>query len=95
MNRVLRAAGIVLATVTLCLTTTSANAASGAIILNGQAIQEPSGCYNSPESPTEVDNQTDQVVTVYGNDDCTGPENGKVWPGNSDTFPFGSSVYIP
>ncbi|WP_031078755.1 hypothetical protein [Streptomyces sp. NRRL WC-3742] len=96
MKRVLRATGIALTAAALCLATaTSAGAASGAIILNGQAIQDPSGCYNSPGWPTVVDNQTDQTVTVFGNDDCTGPVNGTVGPGEMGSFDFGSSVSVP
>ncbi|KJS63542.1 hypothetical protein [Streptomyces rubellomurinus] len=96
MKRVLHAAGVALTAAALCLTTaTSAGAAAGAIILNGQAIQDPSGCYNVPGWPAVVDNQTDQVVTVFGNDDCTGPVNGTVGPGEMGTFDFGASVFVP
>jgi hypothetical protein len=93
---VLHAAGIVLAAATLCLTTaTSANAATGTLIVNGRGNADPSGCYSSDRWPLTVENSTNTPVTIFDSANCDGRRLDELPPGQSRTFEFGASVYVP
>ncbi|MGW3494494.1 hypothetical protein [Streptomyces sp. NPDC001020] len=96
MKSLLHAAGIAVTAAILCLTTvTSASAATGTLYLNGKAIKNPSGCYNSRLRPLGIQNHTNEAVLVFRGSDCTGTAEGVVAPRRSHVFEFGASVYVP
>ena len=96
MKRLLHAAGIATTAAALCLTTvTTASAATGTIYLNGKAIKNPSGCYNSRIRPLSVKNRTNEAVLVFRGSNCTGASEGAVAPRRDHVFEFGASVYVP
>lgn len=70
-------------------------ASTGTLNLNGQAITDPSGCYNSVRWPLMVGNATDSPVMVFSGPNCAGALEGAVRPGQSSFFEFGSSVMVP
>lgn len=69
--------------------------AEGMLVLNGQSIQNPSGCYNSEMWPMRVDNRTDTGAAVYDIADCKGEITDTVQPGQRKTLEFGVSVSFP
>jgi hypothetical protein len=73
----------------------AAHAAVGQVIINGQAYQDPSGCYGSDSWPLSVQNQTDQTIRVYNGEDCSGIVIALVYPGQSQVSEFGESVLVP
>ncbi|TQF02504.1 hypothetical protein E6W39_09745 [Kitasatospora acidiphila] len=96
MKRILHAAGVVAAAAALCLTTaTSAGAATGTLVLNGQRITNPQGCYNSDLWPMGVGNETDKAVLVFDGGDCDGQVIASLPPGRNGVFEFGASVRVP
>ncbi|MFC7328842.1 hypothetical protein [Marinactinospora rubrisoli] len=84
---------VFLAAVGLALTAAGpAQAASGTLILNGRAIANPQGCYDSEPRPLRIENRTNQVVIVHGLPGCGGPIRGFVEPGQ--TTVAGASVSV-
>lgn len=96
LKRILHAAGVMAAAATLCLTTaTSAGATTGALVLNGERITNPHGCYNSDRWPLSVGNETNEAVTIYNGSDCSGSVEIVLAPGSTAVSEFGQSVYVP
>jgi hypothetical protein len=69
--------------------------AEGTLVLNGNTIENPSGCYNSEQWPMRVNNQTDTGAAIYNIADCKGEITDTVQPGNQGVFEFGASVSFP
>ncbi|SEH01436.1 hypothetical protein SAMN05444920_120140 [Nonomuraea solani] len=69
-------------------------AANGVLVLNGEALFDPSGCFDSDRWPLAVENHTDGVVIVFDEPGCGGPPSDFVYPGGSTVSEFGQSVYI-
>jgi hypothetical protein len=72
----------------------SAWAASGTLIINGRAYNNPSGCYNSDRWPLSVANHTDAPAVISEGQGCSGEQLDTVFPGDSTVSEFGGSVYI-
>ncbi|WP_131738647.1 hypothetical protein [Actinomadura roseirufa] len=53
------------------------------------------GCYNGTIRPLIVINNTNTIVTIYGQPDCAGAVIGRVIPTQTRTFEFGASVKVP
>lgn len=53
----------------------SARAADGVVFVNGRAFENPSGCLQLSQGPTEleINNDTAAVLAVYPGPDCDGP----------------------
>ncbi|MFJ2742366.1 hypothetical protein ACIO3O_22195 [Streptomyces sp. NPDC087440] len=86
--------GTCMAAAALTLTVAGpAFAARGFLYIDGQAIREPSGCYQLGDFvPSTVGNQTDQVVVVWTGSGCTGNVEYVINPGGSYTG--GRSVFV-
>ncbi|MFC4560956.1 hypothetical protein ACFO4E_03690 [Nocardiopsis mangrovi] len=84
----LAAAGLVLTSAV------PAYAATGTLVLSGQTIENPSGCYNAQRWPLIVQNDTDEPALIFNAPNCTGAVIQVVPPGGSATSEFGVSVYI-
>lgn len=69
----------------LLLAAPTANAQEGDVIVNGKAIQAPVGCVQVADQPDElsVENNTDKVISVYTDDQCTGDAAAMVDPGET------------
>ncbi|WP_121006589.1 hypothetical protein [Saccharothrix australiensis] len=76
------------------LTAAPASAAHGVLVVSGNRIDDPSGCYQGHHWPLVVDNRTDQVALVLDDDNCGGQVVGTVAPGEKQVFEFGASVHI-
>ncbi|MEU4804627.1 hypothetical protein [Actinosynnema sp. NPDC023587] len=65
--------GVLAATGALALTITAvpASAAEGVLLLSGEAVEDPRGCYDL-YGHEEIRNWTDQKVFVYDDRDCEG-----------------------
>ncbi|MGW2230412.1 hypothetical protein [Streptomyces formicae] len=72
----------------------SAYAAQGVLIVNGQAHEEPSGCYSVDWFPTSVTNHTDAIAEVHSGPDCTGQVEWLVYPGETYHTETAQSVFI-
>ncbi|NUT54227.1 MAG: hypothetical protein HOV94_44095 [Saccharothrix sp.] len=96
-RRLAAAAATVMAVVALtgALTTAPASAARGTLRVSGNVFPNPSGCYHGQYWPLVVENDTNRVATVYDQENCRGDRIGTVEQGESGTFEFGASVYIP
>ncbi|RCV50014.1 hypothetical protein [Marinitenerispora sediminis] len=86
---------VILAATGLALVTAApAHAASGTLLLNGRAITDPHGCYDSEERPLRIENGTNETVVVHGLPGCSGRIVGFVHSGETAVVP-GSSVSLP
>ncbi|MEV6976728.1 hypothetical protein [Kitasatospora sp. NPDC093806] len=74
----------------------SAYAAHGALIIDGGAHPNPSGCFMLGDfvQPT-VTNLTDSVVEVWNGVDCTGRLTHFIAPGDTYRPIAGRSVFVP
>ncbi|ANW19375.1 hypothetical protein [Streptomyces clavuligerus] len=73
---------------------TPATAANGWLIVSGEKIENPSGCYSGRYWPLVVNNQTDGYALVYDGPNCTGRVIEVVPPGGMATSELGRSVSI-
>jgi hypothetical protein len=71
---------------------TSAQAANGDLIIDGQSHPDPSGCFDLQDS--QVDNHTDQPAVVYQGGNCEGDVVEVIQPGQSSWIDWGSSLHI-
>ncbi|WP_216903435.1 hypothetical protein [Nocardia alni] len=69
-----------------------AQAATGALNIDGAFYQNPSGClaFGNATIPTAIANNTDAVATVYSSTNCSGTQMGTVPPGGKGTYEAGS-----
>ncbi|MFE6176933.1 hypothetical protein [Streptomyces sp. NPDC056464] len=72
----------------------SAYAAEGVLVLNGNAYENPSGCYGIDRYPSSVDNYTDAIAEVHSGPDCSGPVEWLVYPGETYHTETAQSVFI-
>ncbi|RSO05295.1 hypothetical protein DMH26_08555 [Streptomyces sp. WAC 05379] len=72
----------------------SAYAAQGVLVINGQAYEDPSGCYAVDQFPSTVDNHTDAIAEVHSGPDCSGPVEWLVYPGETYSTETAQSVFI-
>lgn len=95
MRRMATTLGALAAAATLALAVpNSAYAAEGVLIINGVEHFDPSGCYPL-DHPSVVTNYTNEVAVVFAfSPDCTGPDDGPLFPGQTRYTTFGS-VFIP
>lgn len=83
----------VLAAALVLVCTSPAQAATGLLVVNGVAQENPGrGCYPA-SSPVSVKNFTDSTVLVHAAADCQGPVTAEVGPDQSVTA-FGGSYYV-
>lgn len=95
MRRVAFAMGVLATALALALTASStAHAASGRLLVNGNLYSDPSGCYDSQNWPLRVDNRTDQTVVVFAQSGCRGSIIETVPPGGAVISEFGASVQV-
>ncbi|MYV98990.1 hypothetical protein [Streptomyces sp. SID3343] len=94
MRRPIAALGVLAAVGALCLTLPgAASAAPGELIVNGQVITDPSGCYPFGNPPLTVQNNTSAVAYVFSSSNCTGRAE-VVQAGDSIVSTNGHSVRI-
>ncbi|SDK30906.1 hypothetical protein [Nonomuraea jiangxiensis] len=74
--------------------TTTASAAPGYIVLDGQRVNNPVGCHNGAFPPLTLDNHTTSIVLLYEKPDCRGRVIRGVNPGTSTTDIYAFSVYV-
>lgn len=75
--------------------TQSAFAASGTLIVNGVAYDNPGpGCYAAGDRGAEVDNQTDADVEVFLDASCTDGPVGAIGSGDSGSVDAGGSIKL-
>ena len=72
----------------------SAYAAEGVLIVNGNAYEDPSGCYGIDRFPSSVANHTDAIAEVHAGPGCTGPVEWLVHPGETYYTETAQSVFI-
>ncbi len=75
----------------------SAYAANGAVLLDGSTYPNPSGCItpgNNPHQSLDIDNRTDEPLSIYDTRDCSGNPNSAISPGTTGSF-SGASVLAP
>ncbi|MEV5975847.1 hypothetical protein [Streptomyces sp. NPDC052114] len=72
----------------------SAYAAEGLLVVNGQAYENPSGCYAVDWFPTTVANHTDAIAEVHSGPDCSGPVEWLVYPGETYQTETAQSVFV-
>lgn len=72
----------------------SAYAANGVLIINGEGHVDPSGCYPSNIWPLAVANHTDEVAFVFDGPDCDGKLVEIIHRHESTVSEYGGSVYI-
>ncbi|WP_141753845.1 hypothetical protein [Streptomyces luteocolor] len=72
----------------------SAYAAEGLLVVNGQAYENPSGCYAVDWFPTTVANHTDAIAEVHSGPNCTGPVEWLVYPGETYGTETAQSVFV-
>ncbi|MFF8613806.1 hypothetical protein [Streptomyces sp. NPDC015350] len=74
----------------------TAFADEGAIIFApGKVIKNPNGCYNAPDKPFFLNNNTSGLVMVFSGPDCSGAEIMELPPNSTSPLVFGSSVLAP
>ncbi|GHE00753.1 hypothetical protein GCM10010339_17370 [Streptomyces alanosinicus] len=96
MRRMATALGTLGAAVALMLTVpNSAYAATGVLVIDGVAHEDPSGCFPLGDSaPPVVSNYTDAVAEVHSGPDCTGQVTWLIYPGET-YHPNGSrSIFV-
>ncbi|MBD0420441.1 hypothetical protein AB0L35_11345 [Streptomyces sp. NPDC052309] len=95
MRRITAALGVLASVGALALApqAPSAAAATGVLIVNGQAHTNPHGCYPANGFMVTVVNNTDRTAYIYPNAGCWGAPEGWVLPGGRTTQ-NGASVYI-
>ncbi|MEO3872106.1 hypothetical protein ABGB18_25100 [Nonomuraea sp. B12E4] len=74
--------------------TTAASAVPGHIVLDGQGVKNPAGCYDGTRRPLTLDNHTATIVLLYEKPDCQGRVIRAVNPGTSTVEGHASSVHI-
>ncbi|MFD7064808.1 hypothetical protein [Streptomyces sp. NPDC059906] len=95
IRRMAMAVGTAGAAVTLVLgVTTSATAAEGTLVINGQTHKDPSGCYPIDRYPSSVANHTDAIAEVHRGPGCTGQVEWLVHPGEIYRTELAQSVFI-
>lgn len=72
----------------------SAYAAEGVLIVNGQAYENPSGCYAVDWFPSSVTNHTDAIAEVHSGPGCTGQVEWLVYPGETYHTETAQSVFV-
>ncbi|GAA3103860.1 hypothetical protein ACFQ0X_29920 [Streptomyces rectiviolaceus] len=72
----------------------SAYAAEGTLIVNGNAYDDPSGCYPVESFPSSVANYTDAIAEVHSGPGCGGPVEWLVHPGETYYTETAQSVFI-
>ncbi|MGW0671429.1 hypothetical protein [Streptomyces sp. NPDC002746] len=73
----------------------SAYAAEGALFINDQTFEDPSGCYPVASTRLSVSNHTDAIAEVHSGPNCTGPVTNVVYPGITlQAESGGRSVFI-
>lgn len=83
MRRRFVGAGLLAAAGVLALAV-PAQAATGALVVNGQAQENPRrGCYATPSPRVFVENFTDSPVLVHAAANCQGPVTAEVDPGQT------------
>ncbi|MFJ5921847.1 hypothetical protein ACIQF6_04460 [Kitasatospora sp. NPDC092948] len=92
MRRRLTGVGLLAAAGVLALAV-PAQAATGVLVVNGVAHENPPrGCY-STTSPVTIENFTDSQVLVHAAANCQGPVTAEVAPGRS-AHTFGASYFV-
>ncbi|MWA10948.1 hypothetical protein [Streptomyces sp. BA2] len=87
--------GAIAAAVTLTVAVPgSAYAAEGVLIVNGNAYEDPSGCYPVDWFPSSVTNHTDAIAEVHSGPGCGGPVERLVHPGETYYTETAQSVFI-
>ncbi|MEU0239496.1 hypothetical protein ABZ234_17565 [Nocardiopsis sp. NPDC006198] len=79
---------------TLALGAAPAQAAEGALVINGTEHRDPRGCYDTDRWPLVVDNRTDGPVHVFSDPGCTGRYVTTVDPGERKVDEHGQSVHV-
>ncbi|MCX5206378.1 hypothetical protein OG897_33845 [Streptomyces sp. NBC_00237] len=94
-RRIATALGALAAATTLLVAMPgSAYAAEGVLIVNGDAYEDPSGCYAVDWFPSSVTNHTDAIAEVHSGPDCTGQVEWLVYPGETYHTETAQSVFI-
>ncbi|RKT05839.1 hypothetical protein BX286_3850 [Streptomyces sp. 3211.6] len=72
----------------------AAQAAAGALIIDGTEHEDPSGCYRLGDfAPPKVANLTDETAWVWSGTDCDGQVTQQIDPGVTTTG-HGRSLFI-
>ncbi|MEV0317715.1 hypothetical protein ACIBKX_03885 [Streptomyces sp. NPDC050658] len=72
----------------------SAHAAEGVLVINGQAHENPSGCYDIDRFPSSVANHTDAIAEVHSGRHCSGRVERLVFPDETYYTETAQSVFI-
>ncbi|MET9065508.1 hypothetical protein [Streptosporangium sandarakinum] len=95
MRRVTTTLGALAAAATLALTVSQpAQAAQGALIVNGAVYYDPSGCYGSDVFPLDVENRTDDYAYIWNGPYCTGEVVLVLSPDTAAVVEEGVSVFV-
>ncbi|WP_338496653.1 hypothetical protein [Streptomyces sp. SJL17-4] len=95
MSRRIRALGVLAVAATLALMVpSSAHGTSGVLVIDGFGYIDPSGCYNTAETPATIINHTGDIAYVFSGRDCTGEIDADVHPGETAVSDSGESVWI-
>ncbi|WP_131738473.1 hypothetical protein [Actinomadura roseirufa] len=79
---------------TLALPASGAQAAEGALWLNAQRHDRPSGCYATQHAGLAAVNRTNTTAFIFRGNRCKGDAIASLDPNRRGTFEFGQSVYI-
>ncbi|MDQ0792226.1 hypothetical protein [Streptomyces sp. B1I3] len=95
LRRITTALGVFAASALLAASgPTSAFAAEGVLIVNGNAYDDPSGCYPIDWFPTSVTNHTDAIAEVHAGPACSGQVEWLVHPGETYHSESAQSIFV-